>query len=164
MWVCKRARCTCVGEFIVDLLEGTSDPDFGISGVIPGVYEEIEVKVSPILDDGNGIFFAFTYQTDGMDEPLKFEFTSNKEFKLEIENQSGIQLDGNALNKILILFDLDKIFADADLSQTSKDVDGIIRINSTLNIELAATIYGNLHSAFDAGEDHDDDHDIDDDN
>ena len=152
------------GQFIVDLLEGTSDPDFGISGVIPGVYEEIEVKISPILDDGNSIFVAFTYQMDGMDEPLKFEFASNKEFKFEIENQAGIHLDGNALNQILILFDLDQIFADVDLTLASKDDDGIIRINSTLNIELAAAIYGNLHSAFDAGEDHDGDHDIDDDN
>lgn len=152
------------GLFIVDLLNGTSDPDFGITNVIPGIYEEIEVKISPILDDGNSIIVALTYQKEGMMEPLKLEFTSTKEFNFEIEHHSGIQLDGNTINQILILFDLDKFFAGVDLTQAILDEDGIIRINSTSNTDISAIIWDNLHYVFEAGEDDDDDDEFDDHN
>lgn len=150
------------GNFIVDLLNGTSDPDFGIANVIPGTYKEIEVKISPILDDGNSIIIAFTYQTEDMTEPVKLEFTSNKELKFEIEHHSGIQLDGNTLNQVLILFDLDKFFAGIELTQVNVDDDGIIRINSVSNTHIYSFIWENLDSAFEAGEDDDDDDEFDD--
>ena len=150
------------GQFIVDLLKGTSNPDFGIADIAPGIYKELEVRVSPIMDDGNSIVVKFNYQPEGMD-PVSVEYSTNKEIKFEIENSSGIKLDGNALTQILILFDLDRLFAGIDLSIAVTDTDGIIRINSTSNMNLAALLWQNLDHAFEAGEDQDGDHDIDDD-
>ncbi len=151
------------GQFIVDLLNGTSNPDFGMADIAPGIYKELEVRVSPIMDDGNSIFIQFNYQADGKD-PVTVEYTSNREIKFEIENKSGMQFDGNAINQILILFDLDKLFAGVDLSMAVTDSDGVIRINSTSNTNLTSSLWRNLDNAFEAGEDHDGDHDIDDDN
>lgn len=150
------------GQFVVDLLEGTSTPDFGIADVIPGVYKELEVKISPIMDDGNSVFIRLNYYSGGMDTVV-VEISTNKEMKFEIENESGIQLEENALNQILILFDLDKLFAGVDLSTATKDTDGVIRINGSSNTQIANTMWKNLNRAFMAGEDHDGDHEIDDD-
>jgi len=150
------------GQFVVDLLNGTSDPDFGIADVIPGVYKELEIKISPILEDGNSIFVAFTYQPEGS-EPVNVELSTNKEIEFEIENHSGIQLDGNSLNQILVLFDLNQLLTGVDFNQASMDVDGIIRINSDSNADIAALIWANLDNVLEVGEDEDGDHDIDDD-
>ena len=142
------------GQFIVDLLKGTSDPDFGIADVVPGNYKELEVKISPILDDGNSVYIKFNYTQEGMD-PIIVEISTDKEFEFEIENHAGIQLDGNALNQILVLFDLDQLLSGIDLSNLNLvvDNDGIIRINPASNSDLAFAIWSKLHDAFDAGED-----------
>ncbi len=154
------------GQFVVDLLNGTSNPEFGITDIEPGIYKELEVKISPIMDDGNSIFIQLIYQPNGMDSVI-VEYSSNKEIKFEIENHSGMQFDGNAINQILVLFDLDELFAGVDLSMANKDSDGVIRINNNSNSDLATTLWQNIDDAFDAGEDHDRDqkidHDTDDD-
>jgi len=38
------------GEFVVDLIAGTSTPDFGVAQVLPGTYQEVEITLEPILD------------------------------------------------------------------------------------------------------------------
>lgn len=149
------------GQFIVDLLNGTSDPDFGISDVIPGNYKELEIKISPILDDGNSISIKFNLAQEGT-EPVKVELTTSKEFELEIEKEGGMQMDGNALNQLLVLFDLDKLFSEIDLSMVPADEDGIVRINENSNSDILSAIWSKIHHAFDAGEDNDNDDEIDD--
>jgi hypothetical protein len=151
------------GQFIVDLIAGTSDPDFGIANVIPGVYKEIKVKIRPILDDGNSVFVKFNYTPDGTNDPVAVEFSTTKEIEFELENHSGIQLDGNSLNQVLILFDVDKLLANVDLSMAEKDEDGVIRINSTSNSSIAAAILSDFHQSCEAGEDDDHDDRFDDD-
>ncbi len=150
------------GQFVVDLLKGTSNPEFRITDIAPGVYKELEVKISPIMDDGNSIFIQFNYHADSTDSVI-VEYTSNREIKFEIENHSGMQFNGNAINQILILFDLDKLFSGVDLSMAISDNDGVIRINSSSNTGLSNSLWQNLDNAFKAGEDHDGDHEIDDD-
>jgi hypothetical protein len=46
-------------RYVVDLINGTSTPDFGIADIKPGVYEEIEFEVAGLLDDGASVFIAF---------------------------------------------------------------------------------------------------------
>jgi len=150
------------GQFIVNLLTGTSDPDFGIADVIPGVYKEIKLKMRPILDDGNSVFVRFNYTPDGQDQ-VTVEFSTNKEIEFELEKHSGIQLDGNSLNQVLILFDLDKLLANVDLSILDKDEDGVIRINGSSNSSVTAAILSNFHQSCEAGEDDDHDDKFDDD-
>ena len=149
------------GQFIVDLLNGTSEPDFGIADVIPGNYEEIEIKIRPILDDGNSIRIKFNYTKEGMD-PVMVELSTTKEFKLEIKNEDGIQLEENALNQVLVLLDLDRLLSGIDLEIAEADSDGVVRINATSNSDVLSKIWSNIHYAFDAGEDDDDDDEIDD--
>jgi hypothetical protein len=149
------------GQFEVDLLAGTSDPDFGIADLMPGKYTEIEVEMGPVMDDGNSLFIAFDYQQDGED-PISVEISTKRELEFEIEKYSGIDLDENALNQILILFDLDKILAGVDLSMAEVN-DGVIRINDTTNTSFAASILKNFYESCDAGEDDDGDDKFDDD-
>ena len=149
------------GQFTVDLLKGTSDPDFGIADVIPGEYEEIEIEINPILDDGNSIFIAFTYQPDE-GESIDVEFTSTGEFEIEIENDNGIILDGNSLNQLLILMDLDMLISGLDISNLEPDQDGIVRISDTSNSDINVKIQNKIDDSFEAGEDSDDDDEFDD--
>jgi hypothetical protein len=156
------------GRFVVDLLNGTSSPDFGITNVSPGVYEELEIKVAPILDDGNSIFVKFQYSEDGSD-PVIVEFSSDKMFEIEIESEYGFEIDGGMLNQLLVLLDLDELTAGLDLSGAVVDDDGVIRINEDSNSDIAAMLVSKLHHVMEAGEDmdgdddfHDDDYDDDD--
>jgi hypothetical protein len=64
---------------------------------------------------------------------------------------------------MLILFNLDVLFGNIDFSQAVADADGIIRIHSTSNEDLASLIAANIHAAFEGGEDHDGDDHIDED-
>ena len=149
------------GRFVVDLLNGTSDPDFGISSVFPGEYKELEIKVSPILDDGNSISIKFNIKQEGSD-PLLVELSTAKAFELEIEHDGGIQVDVSSINQILVLFDLDKILANLDLSSLDPDEDGVVRINENSNSAALLSIWQSFHYAFDACEDNDDDDEFDD--
>lgn len=151
------------GEFTVDLIAGTSSPDFGIADLAPGIYEEMEVEMGPIMADGNTVFVAFNYTPDGATEPIRFEYSNKYELEFEIEDEAGFQIDEGVLNQMLILFDLDALFADVDLSTASADVDGVVRINATSNADLAATIEANLDVCVDGGEDEDGDGEYEDD-
>lgn len=149
------------GQFIVDLLKGTSDPDFGISSVFPGEYQELEIKLSPILDDGNSISIKFDVAQEGAD-PLSIEISTRKEFEIEIEHEGGIHVDLNSIDQILVLFDLDKILANLDLENLNVDEDGVLRINENSNSAALMSIWQSIHHAFDACEDNDDDDKFDD--
>lgn len=149
------------GQFIVDLLNGTSDPDFGISNVFPGEYNELEIQVSPILDDGNSISIKFNITMEGAD-PVPVELSTSKEFEIEIEHEGGFKVDLNDINQILVLFDLDKLLGNLDLSSLKIDEDGVLRINENSNKTALMSIWQALYHAFDAGEDNDDEFDDDD--
>ena len=152
------------GNFIVDLIAGTSTPDFGITSLEPGLYHELEFKLEPILEDGNTVFIAFNYTPAGETEPIRYEYSNNyNEFEVEIENEKGFELEGNALSNVLVLLDLDVLFSGVDLGTAVADNDGVVRINESSNSELKFAIEGNFLEALDAGEDNDDDDDFDDD-
>ena len=149
------------GNFIVDLLAGTSNPDFGITGITPGVYDKLEIKMSPILADGNTLKVVFDYSLDGSD-PVTVEISTKKELEFEIESNSVLDLSGVSTSDILVLFDLDQLLANIDLSGATVDGDGVIRINDASNTAIANSITSSIHHAFEAGEDHDHDDKFDD--
>lgn len=150
------------GPFVVDLLAGTSIPDFGVLAIEPGLYEEVEIELAPVLLDGNSVFIAFTYTPD-VGSPVQVQISTKQEMEFEIESESGIQVDANALSTILVLLDLQTLLASVDFSQANADNDGVIRINDTSNTDLAVQIFSNFKSFCHAGEDDDHDGDIDDD-
>jgi len=138
------------GRFEVDLIAGTSNPDFGIADVFPGTYKEIELKLEPILDNGYSIFIEFTYAVEGSD-PVTVQYSTDRHVEFEIERKSGIQLDKGVLNHILILFDLDQFLDSININEVSADIDGIVRINSNSNSDIAAAIWSKLNLMLDAG-------------
>lgn len=150
------------GQFVVDLIHGTSNPDFGIAEIVPGLYEEMEIEIGPVLDGGKSVLIAFEIPRQDAD-PLKFEYSYSGELEIEIERDAGFHLDGGSLNQMLVLFDLDLLFGNIDFSQAVADADGVIRIHSASNADLASLIAANFHAVFEAGEDHDGDDHIDED-
>ncbi len=150
------------GHFVVDLINGTSTPDFGVADILPGLYEEIEIELGPVLEHGNSIYIAFELPREGQDT-LKIEYSNSDEIEIEIEREAGFQLDGGVLNQMLVLFDLDSLFAGIDFNQAIVDADGVIRINETSNADLASLIEANHDNVLEAGEDEDGDDEIDED-
>lgn len=151
------------GEFVVDLIAGTSTPDFGEATIAPGIYEEMEIELSPILDGGLSMFVAFDYTPDGAVDAIRYEYSTSAEMEFEIEPEGGFILDEGALNQMLVLIDLDAMFANIDLNTATADVDGVVRINNSSNTDLANQIAVNLADVMEGGEDEDGDGEIDDD-
>ena len=150
------------GEFVVDLIAGTSTPDFGEATIAPGIYEEMEIELSPILEDGNSVFVAFEYTPDGVADPVRYEYSTSAEMEFELEPEGGFILDEAVLNQMLVLIDLDAMFASLDLSTATADVDGVVRINSSSNVDLFDQIAANLGDVMEGGEDEDGDGEFDD--
>lgn len=148
------------GVFVVDLLNGTSNPDFGIAVLAPGKYSEIEMEMEPVLEGDITISIKATKVTDNVEQAI--EFTSNDDFELEIEPAGGFYLTQGSLHQILMVIDLDALFTGVDFTSATADSDGVIRINETSNSSLADIIENNLEDALEAGEDDDDDDEIDD--
>jgi hypothetical protein len=148
------------GVFIVDLLKGTSNPDFGIAALAPGKYSEIEMEMEAVLDNSSTITIKATKVTDNVEQFI--EFTTDDDFELEIERSEGFYLTEGSLHQILMVIDLDALFTGVDFSNATADNDGVIRINENSNTQLAEIIKNNLEGAFEAGEDDDDDDEIDD--
>lgn len=151
------------GRFTVDLIDGTSVPDFGIADLKPGLYEELEVEMEPIMEDGNTMFVAFNFTPEGSTESIRYEYSNTYEMEFEIEDDNGFQIDEAQINQLLIILDLDALFANVDLNTASVDADGVVRINSSSNQDLAQAIQQNLWSVLDGGEDEDGDGEYEDD-
>ncbi|MDH4091258.1 MAG: hypothetical protein OEV24_12360 [Cyclobacteriaceae bacterium] len=142
------------GPFVVDLIAGTSTPEFGFGDVSPGHYDEIEIKLGPVLDNQNSVFIVFTYKPDGVNTTT-VEFSTQKKIELEIDEPGGYELDANTLTNILVLVDLDALFVDIDLSAADADQDGVIRINDTSNSKITEKILSMFDKSCHAGEDND---------
>jgi hypothetical protein len=151
------------GNYVVDLIAGTSNPDFGQADIAPGIYEEMEIELSPILEGDITMFVAFDYTPDGAVDPVRYEYSTDAEMEYELEPEGGFFLDEGALNQMLVLIDLDAMFANIDLNTATADIDGVVRINGSSNADLAAQIASNLEDVMEGGEDEDGDGEIDDD-
>lgn len=139
------------GTFVVDLLKGTSNPDFGIAALAPGLYAEIEMEMEPVLE-GNNTISIKAVQVSGTTEQA-FEFTTNDDFELEIEPAGGFNLTEGSLHDILVVIDLNALFTGVDFSTATTDADGVIRISESSNTQLAELVKANLEHALEAAED-----------
>lgn len=144
------------GRYVVDLIAGTSDPEFGVSNIDPGLYNEIEIELGQFLEGGNSMFIAFQYQPTG-GEPVQVEFSTKALLEFEIDDDEGFVMQPDALSNILVMINLDKLLSTVDLSQAVVDEDGVIRINDTSNAALAQQILGKVEDSCKAGRDDDDD-------
>ncbi len=147
------------GNFVINLLTGTSDPDFGLSELLAGVYQEIEIEFENILEGDKTLIVNFNFIPEGATNPTFVEFSTSEEFELEIENEAGFVLDGGAVNEILVTLDLDVLLASIDFSSLVADEDGVIRINETSNSNVMQIIVDKLEVALEAEEEEDDEGD-----
>lgn len=143
------------GPYVVDLINGISKPDFGLGTMKPGLYDKVEIEMGPVLEDGSTVRIGFTYNTKSV------IFSTTEEIELEVENAAGYQLDENTITNLLVLFNLDSLLANIDLSAAVADADGVIRINKSSNSEIHNKILVALETSCEAGEDDDHDDDID---
>jgi hypothetical protein len=134
------------GAFVVDLISGASIPDLGVANITPGVYDEIEIELGRYLSNNNTAYIEFTY-TPFNGKPVRVIFSTKQEIEIEIEKEDGFQVEPNVLNTILVLLDLDKLFANIDLSLAVADDIGVIRINDSVNTEMTSKILSNLKDA-----------------
>lgn len=149
------------GRFIVDLLAGTSNPDFGLAELATGVYQEIELEMEPILEGEQTARINFFFEDATTSDTIYVEFATSEELELEFENEAGFTIDGG-VNSILIQLDLDKLFAGIDFSNATVDEDGVIRINDDSNAAITDMLVDKLEDAMEAEEDEDEDEDEDD--
>ncbi|RED93903.1 DUF4382 domain-containing protein [Marinoscillum furvescens] len=145
------------GRFIVDLLAGTSNPDFGLAALSTGTYQEIEVEMEPILEGNQTVRIKLFFEDASTSDTVYVEFETSEELEFEFEDESGFTIDAGAVNAILIQLDLDKLFAGVDLSSATADEDGVIRITDTSNEQLTDMLVDKLEDAMEAEEEDEED-------
>ncbi len=151
------------GSYVVDLINGTSDPELINGKLKPGIYEEFEVELGRILPNGNSLFIVFKYKPDAGDS-VKVEISSKAILEFEFEDDNGFEIKDETLTNFLVLINLDQLLSGLDLSKATKSDDGVVRINDTTNSALLSIIKNNFDDSCEGGKDDDDDDDIDDDN
>jgi len=151
------------GNYVVDLIAGTSDPEFVNGKLLPGFYEEFEIELGNSLANGNSVFIVFKYKPAEGDS-ITVEFSSKSKLEFEYEDDKGFEIQEGSLKNFLVLFNLDVLFTGVDLSNATVSDDGIVRINDTTNTALANIVKNNFDDSCKGGDDDDDDDEIDDDN
>ncbi|MFM8347078.1 MAG: hypothetical protein ACKOAR_03440, partial [Bacteroidota bacterium] len=145
------------GAFLVDLLAGTSDPDFGLATLTPANYDKVEFNLSPLLSGGKSLFIRFIH------DQTQFELSTGQELELEVEGLSGLGLSSaSGAKDLLVLIDLDQLFMGITLDTLVPGNDGVVRINDSTNSGVLAQILENFEDSCEAGEDRDRDGEIDD--
>jgi len=149
------------GNFKVDLLNGTSNPDIPVISVDPGVFTEVKVDLSPILEGGYSVILKADYVDDnGVVHPL--ELMLDQMFEIKVGNHNGFAVDTEKLNQVLLLFNLESWFTDINLSNLM-DEDGVIRIDIETDDATMTKVKINIDDNCKSGSDDDDDGEIDDD-
>lgn len=141
------------GSFQFDVLNGTSSPSILPIDLEAGVYHELEFEIDNVLDSGNSIEITGSY-SDGVSE-YAFEFASTMEEEIEIENEMGINLNINETVHFVLYLQLESLFYGVDFSNAMVDDDGIIRINSNSNSEIASLIENRLENIMEFEDDED---------
>jgi hypothetical protein len=150
---------TVEGEFVVDVLAGTSTPD--ISAELPPdsiTFHKMEIEFAPVLPDSNSVFINATVIHDG--DSLDVEFATSREFEIHLKRRQGIEISP-ALDKLLVAFSVDKLFAGVDWSWATADEDGVIRLQNPANTYFYFKVKHNFIRLMRWGHDKDHNHHMD---
>lgn len=146
------------GNYRVDLMNGTSNPEFGVVEMRSGTYQKMEVEMDPILEGGNTMWIVFDYMKSGSDEVKRVEYATNAELDFEFEHRDGgYTMEGDETSQMLVTLNVEALLEGVDFDNAEEDADGVIRINSTSNASLASIIEANVVSSLQGGEDEDGD-------
>ena len=147
------------GNWIVNLLDGTSSPELPAMGIEPGQFNEVKIVMSPIIEDKYSVVFKASYTNDGGEEvPVEIMLSNVIIFK--VENDKGLSFSSEKLNELIVQLDLDKWLSQIDLNTLDIE-DGKIRIsiehNETEIEKIKINIKNNCISGSDDHKGKDDD-------
>jgi hypothetical protein len=145
------------GDYTVDLLTGKSTPEFGFSELEPGVYNEVEAELSPILEGGTKSVSIKGTFTDTDQMTIEFEFSTSAEIEIEVESETGFFLDEASILDLVVSFDLEMLFDGVDFSNAVRNEMDVVIIDEKHNVDLAQKIKANISLYVDLEEDDEDD-------
>lgn len=150
------------GSWVVDLLNGTSEPDLPTMSIDPGQFNEIKVVLSPIIEDQYSVVFKATY-TDDNGAQIPVELMLSNQIIFKVKSNSGFVISAEKLNEIVVQLELDKWLSEIDLSSLDAE-NGKIKISIDHNEGAIDKIKINIkdHCGAKSG-DHNDDNDDDND-
>jgi len=134
------------GNYLVDLLAGTTSPALGFAELTPGTYNKFESRTAQLLEGGNSISLKGTL-TDAGGTPYSFEFSTTSEIKFEFESDSAFVITEGTVHDMLVNINLPVLFDGIDFSKAVTDGNGLILINDTSNTDMAMIIKSNIDHA-----------------
>jgi len=114
------------GNWVINLLDGTSEPDLPTMSIDPGQFNEIKIVLSPIIDGQYSVIFKAVY-TDG-DNTTPVELMLSNEIIFKVEHNTGFVITSEKLNEIIVQLELDKWLSEIDLSSLDAE-NGKIKIS-----------------------------------
>ena len=156
------------GPYSINLLTGIAEPPIDWTEIIPGMYKEIEVETEDVLEGENSIIIRGNVTLSDL-SVTPFEFMTDDDIEIEIEDDYGFTISLGLLNDLLVTFNLSDLFNGIDLSQVVVGDDGVLRFTDEFNEEITDLLeeaLGDLGKIKWKDDDHDDDdndHDDDDD-
>lgn len=153
-------KWTVEGEFVVDVLAGTSTPD--ISAELPSdslTFHKMEIEFGPVLPDSNSVYINAIVIHD--EDSLEVEFATSRKFEIHLKRKHGIEVTPT-LDKLLVAFSIDKLFAGVDWSKAKAGDDGIIHLTDPANAYLGYKVKYNFYRLMRWGRDKNHDHRMDD--
>ena len=169
------------GPFVIDILNGTSDPELPYVELLPGTYNEIKLKLAKVeegqLDSsdplfGNSIYLEGTYSGPyaagtAVDMPIYISIDDDTEFELTgTDTSEGFVIDEGVVNEIIIAARMVKWFAFNNSETNSNSVlfsnavssdSTTIVLDSTENTTIYEVVLKNIKESADYGEDDDGD-------
>jgi len=144
-----------IGPYVVDLLNGSSDPELPFTEIQPGVYNKVEAELVPVVENSYSVVIRGMFG----DTPFTFLWTNTEDFKAE--SDQGFELSAEILNNLLISIDLHALFEGVDFEQAEVDEEGNIILSKDSNTDLTDIVENNIEAASEIGLDQDTDGEID---
>jgi hypothetical protein len=131
------------GNYVVDLLAGTTTPALGFSEFLPGTYNKFESETALALEGDKSISLKGTYTTaDGT--VYTFELSTSAEVEFEFESDSGFVLTEGVVLDMLVNVNLPMLFDGVDFSKAVANENNVILINELSNAALLEKILNNI--------------------
>lgn len=143
------------GPYVINLLDGSSDPELPLTEIVPGVYNKAEAELVPVVEDSYSVVISGMFG----DTPYTFLWTNTEDFKAE--SDQGFELSAEILNNLLISIDLHALFEGVDFELAVVNNDGNIILSKDSNTDLADIVEANIEAASEIGLDQDTDSVID---
>lgn len=156
----SKNKWTVEGEYVVDVLAGTSTPD--ISADLPPdsiTFHKMEIEFGPLLPDSNSVYInAIVIHGE---DTLEVEFATKRKFEIHLKRKHGLEVSPT-LDKLLVAFSMDKLFAGVDWSKAKAGDDGVVHLLDPANAFIGYKVKYNFYRLMRWGHDRDHNHRLDD--